>query len=183
MRVLSILYSIMIAFLLNSCEVKCSAGSSSDVKPKIVSSADNNALNGATIKNDIEIEATAVKLKEAYLVDANKEPLTENKAKVGEKIYAVIILDTGWVKENGRSFIGASERVSTPAGKVIVNADDIFKDYETEGIDQKDASYITLSAVISQADEGLENFVVQFRVWDKKGSGEVKGKYKFRLER
>jgi hypothetical protein len=181
MRTVTIIYTLMLVVMINSCEAKCSAGGSADPKPKGASSGDNNALNGAIIKNDIEIEATGVKLKEAYLVDADKNPLKENTTRVGEKIYAVITLDTGWVKVNGRSFIGASERIVTPEGRVVVNADDIFKVYDAEGIDKDDAAFITLSAVISSAGEGTDKFVVHFRLWDKKGSGEIKGKYKFSL--
>lgn len=162
----------------------CSPGrDKSGVKTKPVTSSDNTALNGATIKNDIDLEATGVKLKEVYLLDANRELLTENVTRIGERIYVVIKTDTGWVKENGKSFIGASERISTKSGNVIVDAEDIFKDYEASGISVVDASVISLSALITQADTGVENFVVQFRVWDKKGKGEVKGKYKFRIRK
>lgn len=107
--------------------------------------------------------------------------LTENITRIGEKIYVIIKLDTGWVKENGKSFIGASERISTSAGRVVVDAVDIFKDYELTGVDSDDAKFISLSAVIKEADPGLEKFVVSFRVWDKKGKGEIRGKYNFKI--
>lgn len=182
MKSLKLFYLFVLAALLTSCDFKCSVGGNEPgTKTKPITSANNNALNGAVIKNDIDLEATGVKLKEAYLVDAKNNLLTENKARIGEKIYLVIKLDTGWVKENGKSFIGASERIVTSAGRVVINADDIFKDYEIAGLDPVDAKLISLSAVITQADPGLNDFTVQFRVWDKKGSGEVKGKYKFTL--
>ena len=182
MKRVKISYMIMLAALLTSCDFKCSVGDNkSGTKTKTVSSSDNSALNGAIIKNDIELEVTGVKLKEAYLVDADNNLLTENVTRVGEKIYVVIKMDTGWVKENGLSFIGAGERISTKAGAVVVDADDIFKDYGETGIDAEDAKVVRLSAVITKADSGIENFVVQFRVWDKKGKGEIKGKYKFKL--
>jgi hypothetical protein len=168
--------------LLTSCDFKCSVGDNkSGTKTKVVTSGDNSALNGAIIKNDIELEATGVKLKEAYLVDADNNLLTENVTRVGEKIYVVIKLDTGWVKENGKSYIGASERISTKTGTAVLDTDDMFKDYGETGIDAEDAKVVRLSAVITKSDSGVENFIVQFRVWDKKGKGEVKGKYKFRL--
>ena len=177
-------YIIMLATLLASCKFNCSAGEDkSGVKTKPVTSNDKTELTGAIIKNDIDLEVTGVKLKEAYLLDASKELLTENITGIGEKIYVVIKMDTGWVKENGKSFIGASERISTSGGTVIVDATDIFKDYEATGISAVDAKVISLSAVITQADTGVEDFVVQFRVWDKKGNGEIKGKYKFRIKK
>lgn len=167
----------MLAALLASCDLKCSVGDNkSETKAKT-----NSALTGAIIKNDIDLEVTGVKLKEAYLVNADNNELTENITRVGEKIYLVIKVDTGWVKENDKSFIGASERILTSGGRVVISADDIFKDYETTGLDAVDAKVIRLSAVITEAGTGLEDFKVEFRLWDKKGSGEIKGKYKFSL--
>ena len=64
----------------------------------------------------------------------------------------------------------------------MVSADDIFKDQETTGLDAFDTKEISLSALITQADPGLNNFEVQFRVWDKRSNAEVKGKYKFSLK-
>jgi hypothetical protein len=184
MNNLKLCYAILITVLLTSCKFSCSVGGDkSAVKTKSVTSGDHAALNGAIIKNDIDLEATGVKVKEVYLLDADKNRLGENITGLGEKIYVVVRLDTGWVKEKGRSFIGASERISTSAGRVVIDADDIFKDYEATGIPADDAEVISLSAVITEADTGLENFVVKFRVWDKKGTGEVKGKYKFRLRK
>jgi len=175
-------YIIMLAALLAGCDLNSSAGEKkSGIKTKTFTSSDNSALNGATIKNDIELEATGVKVKEVYLLDADKNLLKEHITRVGERIYVVIKVDTGWVKVNGKSFVGASERISTSSGVVIVNADDIFKEYETTGLDAVDAKVISLSAVITEVKAGVENFVVQFRVWDKMGNGEIKGKYYFSL--
>lgn len=92
-------------------------------------------------------------------------------------------MDTGWVKDNGKSFIGAGEKILTSSGRVVVSADDIFKDYESTGLDAKDAKVISLSAVITQANPGVDNFEVRFRVWDKKSTAEVKGKYYFSLKK
>jgi hypothetical protein len=184
MKAIKSCFNITLAVSLTCCIFSCSSGGDkSGVKIKPVTSADKTTLTGATIKNDIDLEATGVKIKEVYLLDANRELLTENVTGIGEKIYVVIKTDTGWAKENGKSFIGASERISTKSGNVIVDAEDIFKDYEVSGISAVDASVISLSAVITQADTGVENFVVQFRVWDKKGKGDIKGKYKFRIRK
>lgn len=183
MKSTNFFYIIMLCVSLCGCDFKCSIGSNQEVKTKPVTSADHTTLNGAIIKNDIDLEVTGVKVKEVYLVDAKNNVLTENKAGVGEKIYAVIKLDTGWVKENGKSFIGASERILTSSGRVVVSADDIFKDYEATGLDAEDAKVVSLSAVITEPGTETDEFSVQFRVWDKKGKGEVKGKYKFSLKK
>jgi hypothetical protein len=65
----------------------------------------------------------------------------------------------------------------------VVSAEDIFKDFETTGLDAEDAKHITLSAVITKPEPGINDFTVQFRVWDKKGPREVRGKYYFSLKK
>ncbi len=184
MKKFTLIYAAICCVVLSSCDFKCSVGGNKPaVKTKAVTSEDNTTLNGAIIKNDIDVDATGIKVKEVYLVDADYKPLAENMAAVGEKIYLIVRMDTGWVKENGKSFIGASERILTSSGRVVVSADDIFKEQELTGLDAEDASVISLSALITQADPGLNDFEVQFRIWDKKGAGEVKGKYSFSLKK
>ncbi|MFM6926698.1 MAG: hypothetical protein ACKOU7_14415, partial [Ferruginibacter sp.] len=79
---------ILLGILVTGFNCGCSPGDKKDgTKSKTVSSSDNTTLNGAIIKNDIDLNATDVKLKEAYLADADLKPLAENKAAVGEKIY------------------------------------------------------------------------------------------------
>ena len=149
MKKLKLIYLFILCTAFCSCDFKCSVGDNkSGAKAKAVTSEDNTTLNGAIIKNNIDLDATGVKLKEAYLADASYKPLAENKAGIGEKIYLVIKMDTGWVKENGKSFIGASERILTPAGRVVVSADDIFKNQEVTGMNARDTKEISLSAVI-----------------------------------
>jgi hypothetical protein len=177
----TLVYATIFCIILSSCDFKV-GDKKADVKVKTVTSKDNTTLNGATIKNNIDVDATGVKVKEVFLVDADYKPLIENKVGIGEKIYVVIRMDTGWVKEKGKSFIGASEKILTSSGKVVVSADDIFKEQELTGLEAKDTKVITLSAIITQADPGVNDFEVQFRVWDKKGAGEVKGKYYFSLK-
>ena len=182
MKKLKLPYLFVLCIVLCSCNFTA-GDKKAGVRTKEVTSKDNTTLNGAIIKNNIDLDATGVKLKEAYLIDADYKPLTENKAGIGEKIYLVIKMDTGWVKENGKSFIGASEKILTSAGRVVVSADDIFKDQEVTGMDAKDTKEISLSAVITEANPGLNDFEVRFRVWDKKSNGEVKGKYYFSLKK
>lgn len=179
MKRLTLLYVAVCCIVSASCNL--SADKKAEVKTKPVTSKDNTTLNGAIIKNDIDIEVTGVKLKDAFLTDADYKPLTENKTRIGEKIYIVIRMDTGWVKENGMSFIGASEKIMTSSGNVVVSADDTFKDYELTGMSAKNAKVITLSAIITQTNPGVNDFEVRFRVWDKKSTAEVKGKYYFSL--
>ncbi|HEX2683552.1 MAG TPA: hypothetical protein VHL77_06450 [Ferruginibacter sp.] len=177
MNTVKLCYIIVLATLISSCNT----GADSK-KSKKINYADNPAFKDAIIKNDIELEGSGVKLKEAYLMDKDEKRMVTNEVKVGDYIYLVLQVDTGWTKIDGKSFIGASEKILTARGRTVVEAEDIFKDSEETGFSAEDASYIRLSAVITQADNGVNKFEVHFRVWDKKGPGELKGTYNFRLK-
>lgn len=77
MKRITLLYAALCCITSAGCNL--SADKKAEVKTKTVTSKDNTTLNGAVIKNDIDIEVTGVKLKEAFLVDANYKPLAENK--------------------------------------------------------------------------------------------------------
>lgn len=184
MTTLTKIYAVAISLTLTSCQFSCNVGDKKTNKENIVKSGsdkENAALSGTIIKNDIDVEAKDVKVKEVYLANANGMPLAKNEAKLNEKIYVVVKLDTGWTKINGKSYIGAGERISTSEGTVVIDAEDIFKDNEAEGFTPKDAAVISLSAVITRKAPGVDDYAVQFKAWDKKGTGEVKGKYKFKI--
>lgn len=184
MTTITKIYALAISIALAGCQYSCNVGEKKENKENVVKSGsdkENAALSGTIIKNDIDVEAKDVKVKEVYLANADGMPLEKNEAKLNEKIFVVIKLDTGWTKINGKSYVGAGERISTSAGAVVVDAEDIFKDNEAEGFSPKDAGVISLSAVITRKAEGIDNYAVQFKTWDKKGTGEVKGKYKFKI--
>jgi hypothetical protein len=167
-----------LALALSSCKF--------DNKPTIsaatVSTDNAGGLTGAIIKNDIDLEATDVKVSQVYLMDEQNQLMTTNDVAVGQKAYMTLKLDTGWSKIDGKSYIGASERITTPDGTVVLDAGDLFKDYESQGIDAEVAKLINLSAVITQKAVGVDVYNVSFKVWDKKGSGVVTGKYKLTVK-
>jgi hypothetical protein len=174
---------ILPAALITSCKLNRSGGENRSVE-KIQTSSfpDNKVLKAPVIKNNIELEVTGVKLKEAYLTDANNNLLMENVARAGEKIYLVIITDTGWTKEKGKSFIGAAQRILTSGGKVLVDSADIFKRNEKTGLNSTDCQLINV-LYNCECPGSKKDYVGQFRIWDKKGAGEIKGEFKFKIEK
>ena len=99
MKKLKLIYLFILCTAFCSCDFKCSVGDNkSGAKAKTFTSKDNTTLNGAIIKNNIYLDATGVKLKEAYPVGADYNLLKENVAAIGEKIYLVIKMDTGGKK-------------------------------------------------------------------------------------
>ena len=99
------------------------------------------------------------------------------------KIILTIELDSTWTIENEKTFIGASEKISTSSGEVVLSAADLFSDYDESGVSPTDAKYIRLNAVITKSDVKVDYYLVTFRVWDKKGTAEINGNYKFYLKK
>ncbi len=170
------------AAVVTGCEFKCSVGGDGKTQSKEISGSESNGpLKGAIIKNDIVLDAKDVKVKQAYLVNEVRTPLDKNEIKLGEKIRCVIVLDSGWTKYNGISFIGTSEKILTDNGKVLLDEPDLFKDYTESGVSATDAEVVSINANITEKATGVDTYKVQFRIWDKKGSGEVTGSFKFKV--
>lgn len=178
------IYVLLKSFIVSAILVGCgNTGDGQVVKAGAENSTENKSpLKGAIIKNDIDIEASEVKVKAAYLMTEDAQFKEKNTAKVKEVIFLTVELDTGWTKHNGKTFIGASEQIMDKNGTVILDTQDLFADYDKEGLDAAIAKNINLSAVIDSFEPGVDVFTVKYKIWDKRGKGMVKGSYKFKVE-
>lgn len=170
------------AAIITGCEFKCWVGDNGKTETKEVSSSESNGpLKGAIIKNDIVLDAKNVKVKEAYLVNESGTFISKNEIPLGEDISCVVILDTGWAKLGDKSFVGISEKLMTEEGVVILDEADLLKDNEATGVSATDAKVLSVSGKITQKKSGIDDYKMQFRMWDKKGDGEVTGSFKFKV--
>ena len=141
----------------------------------------NTEKASSKIRNGIQLKVNGLTVEQAFLTYEDGALVSnENKIDVNQKVVLRLIMG-GWKEENGRVMIGASEKLTTSKGQIILDTDDLFGAYP-EGVDAKDAKYITLSAVITRLDELYDHFLVEFRVWDKKGGADVTGSYKLYLK-
>ena len=90
----------------------------------------------------------------------------------------LIIIDEGWTETNGRVFPGSNQVLKLNNGVEVLNSDELFAAFDETGVAPEDAKYITLNAVVTELKNKKNYVIVQFRVWDKKGSGEITGSYK-----
>jgi hypothetical protein len=172
-----------LAVMLTSCEFSVSTKKDDKISTKEISSSESTgALTGANIQNDIDLDAKGLKVKEAYLMDDNRNLLTTNEVREGEKIRCVVVLDTGWTKYEDKSFVGASEKIISGSGSVVLDEADLFKDYTESGVSATDAKILSVTATITRKEPGIDDYKVQFRMWDKKGDGEVTGSFKFKVK-
>ncbi len=148
---------------------------------KVKTSADGSAATATSkIRNGIELQEKELNVSQAYLQfeDGVLVP-KDNKVELKQRVIMKLIID-GWKKEGDKIFAGASEIITTSDGQVMVNKEDLFADYK-DGM-SADNTGITLSAVINGIDKLYDYFLVSFRVWDKKGTGEITGSYKLYLK-
>ena len=131
------------------------------------------------IKNGIQFTSKVFKVTEAYLLfdDASSVP-ANNSVALNQRVNLVLRIKSGWAEREGKVFPGGTEQMKTADGKVFLKSVDVFKDYDEIGVTTVDAEYITLKAIINRLDTKNSSVTVSFRVWDKKGVGEITGSYR-----
>lgn len=161
--------TIFIFLFFNSCQVSVTTGHGDDTN------------TSSKIRNGIELhESGGLKAEQAFLTLEDGSLIPENNnVKVDEKVQCHLIV-SGWQKENDMVFPGASEKIGTSDGDVILDEADLFLTYET-GVKPEDAKYITLSATITRVEKLFDFYLISFRIWDKKGSGQITGSYKLHI--
>jgi len=131
------------------------------------------------IKNGIRLTSKGFLVSEAYLVFDDENPVPPgNKISLNQNINLLLIVDSGWNEIEGRVYPGSKQVVKLSSGEEILNTEDFFMAFDETGVASNDARYITLNTAIPEIKDKRKPVVVNFRVWDKKGSGEIKGTYK-----
>ena len=131
--------------------------------------------------NGITLQSKNIQVKKAYLrfVDGTIVP-ENNKVAVGQAVDIWLVVD-GWKQEDGKSYLGVSEKIESSNKQHIFEQSDMLATHP-EGVSAEDAKLINVRAVINTLDKHYDYFLVSFRVWDKKGDGEITGSYKLYVE-
>lgn len=139
-------------------------------------------VSSPKISNGIKLNLTpGIKLVKAYLFfDGGKKVSDSNIAEVNQNMNMMIqVKRFGWVERGGKVSIGASEKITSSLGKVILNEPDLFS--TLTDISAEDAQYVTLKAVITSTIKTIKYFTVNFVVWDKWSTGKITGSYRFKI--
>lgn len=138
------------------------------------------AVSSTKIRNNIQLKASGFKISSAYLVFDDGSPIpADNKVELNQNVNLLLIIDGGWNVKDSLVYPGASEKIALSSGYTVLKEDDLFTSYDATGVAAADARYITLKAVITELDDKKKFIVVSFKVWDKKGTANVTGSYKF----
>ncbi|HEX8316463.1 MAG TPA: hypothetical protein VF609_15785, partial [Flavisolibacter sp.] len=137
----------------------------------------------ADILNNIIVhESGGLQVGQAYLSyeDGRLVPKS-NQVGLGETVLLNLVIDKGWEIKNNQASIDATEIIATADGQIVLNARNLFKSKPT--VSESDASRIFLKATITKTRADIDHFVVNYRVWDKWGDGEVKGSYNLYIDK
>ena len=171
---------LVLAIIFTSCKFQCQVGKDAE-KENLTNSTDKQTTkNGnAQLLNNIILSANDVQVNRAFLASENGDLISsDNKITLGEKV-VLTIMSQGWKNEGGKSFIGISQVISTNTGATVLDTGDMFAKYDETGINAEFTNLLKLTAYITETKPEIEYFKVDFRVWDKKGDGEITGSYKF----
>lgn len=136
---------------------------------------------GMLISNGIALQTKDIKVSRAFLLYENSTLVPPgNTTTEGRVVKLRLVVDSGWAEKDGRVSLGASETIRTDKGQVVLEEEDLFA--ATPLLDARAARAITLTATISKLGRQHNNFIVSFRVWDKRGPAEITGSYKLVVE-
>jgi hypothetical protein len=133
------------------------------------------------IYNGIELEAHLVKVRKAYLVFDDGERVPDNNVvDFSKPVKMTVFVDSGWTEHENQVMLGASEKVTTDEGRVLLSEKDLFvKNHRTSSIPAEDARILSLTVTLKLAGNSEPGFVtISFTIWDKMGIGYVKGQYR-----
>ncbi len=169
---------LLIAFILTSCEFKCSVGDTTAEKEGEGKPVEKN---GTLLYNGIKLEAKEVSIKKAYLVvnDDSGEMVGEgNFADIKKGVKLILRTGDGWKVTDDRVWLGASMKVYSETGELLLDKPDMFSSYDETGITAEDSKTLALSVYFTKFENKQPvSLDVVFRVWDKKSSAQVEGSY------
>jgi hypothetical protein len=169
-RTHKLLLLILLSFFLGSCEFKCNVGEDLSEKDK------PPASTGTNIYNNIDLESN-VKIRRAYLAFPDgKRVASDNYIDFTQPVKMIVMIDSGWVVQNDSVLLGASERIETESGQILLDEQDLFQ--AVGFISATDAKIIAVAAkIIREPNSPPSSYKVSFRIWDKNGKGAITGNY------
>jgi len=136
----------------------------------------------AEILNNIMVHETGgLQVARAFLSfeDGQLVPKT-NKVALNKAVYLNLLIEDGWIVQDGNVSLDASERIITDEGQLVLHAPNLFK--AIPSVEETKANHIYLKATITKTRADVSYFLVSYRVWDKQGDGEIKGSYKLYID-
>jgi hypothetical protein len=134
-------------------------------------------------KNGIKLTSNGFTISEAYLALDDETLVPEdNKVALNQNVNMVLIIEKGWTESGGRVYPGSKQLIKLSNGFEVLKSEDLFAAFDESGVSPEDARYITLNAIVTEIKNKKNWVIVNFNIWDKKGSATISGSYKLYIK-
>lgn len=133
--------------------------------------------NASPLHNIALQESGGLKAKQAFLTFGDGRLLPkDHRVNTGDVVLLKLILNNGWVIKDGQVSIDAAQTITTNQDEVILNDPNLFTSRTITKA--QDAKQVVLKTLITKTNKEVNFFTIAFRLWDRWGSGEIKGSYR-----
>lgn len=138
--------------------------------------------NRETILNNIVVEEKGgLQVATAFLADEAGNLINpKNTVTIGSPVFLTVQVKEGWKIQDGFVSPGAVQTITTHNSEPVLQSSDLFAGVQR--IKASDAATLRLKVLITATRPDIAFYKIRFRIWDKKGSGEITGHYQLRLE-
>ncbi len=110
---------------------------------------------------------------EEVVLSLDGQRLQSNEFASQSQVYMNFLGVNGFKQENGKVFPGLSVKVTDQAGNTILEAADLFTQYETEGLAAQNAQELSSNLTIGAPMEVGNSYNWAVKIWDKRGEGSI----------
>jgi hypothetical protein len=172
MQRFSLFFILLFPFLFGCNEAPTNRSKRKINEPELQTNSQAQILNSIVVH-----EKGGLEIARAFLAYENGSLLQPgNTVLLGDVVCLNLVIKQGWVAENGFVSIGATQTLITKNGAPVLSSSDLFAG--TPKIEESKASHLQLKTTITKGLPDAGSFVVNYRVWDKTGDGEVTGNYR-----
>jgi len=115
---------------------------------------------------------------EDVFITVNDKKISRTTFVYGEEM---VINVEGLQRENGKAFPGIRFVVISQSGDTAMATDDLYTQYDTEGITISPLR-LTTSLVVANPVKSNEEYTIHIKIWDKKSKGTYTAKLNFKVE-
>lgn len=126
-------------------------------------------------------KGAGLQITSAFLADEKGTLISiGNTVRTGQPVFLPLRISKGWTVENGYRSPGAVQSIVTHNNEPVLQSRDLYANRLR--IKWEDAGTLRLQALFTATRSGIPSYPIRFRVWDKKGNGEMTGHYGLRVE-
>jgi hypothetical protein len=135
-----------------------------------------NILNNIVLEKVNGFEITS-----AFLADEKGNLIhPQNIIPTGYPVFLTIRVQEGWTVYKGFVSPGATQTIFTHNNEPVLQSPDLFANIPR--VKKEDAGTLRLKTLITATRSDIRHYTIRFRVWDKKGEGEITGHYRLRVQ-